>query len=86
MATMSTSDLVRLDEHLWEIPAEARADMRVPARIFADRELLDAIVGDESLEQLQDVATLPEIVEAALASALVGPLSLGRAAARSPPR
>ena len=41
--------------------------MRVPARIFADAELLEAIVGDQSLEQLQNVATLPGIVEAALA-------------------
>jgi tRNA-splicing ligase RtcB len=41
--------------------------MRVPARIFADRELLDAIVGDQSLEQLENVATLPGIVGAALA-------------------
>jgi tRNA-splicing ligase RtcB len=56
-----------LEETLWEIPAEARPDMRVPARIFADRELLEAIVGDRSLEQLQNVATLPGIVEAALA-------------------
>jgi tRNA-splicing ligase RtcB (3'-phosphate/5'-hydroxy nucleic acid ligase) len=63
----STSELVSLDETLWEIPAEARADMRVPARVFADRELLEAIVGDESLEQLQNVATLPGIVGAALA-------------------
>jgi tRNA-splicing ligase RtcB len=63
----STSELVRIDETLWEIPAEARPDMRVPARVFADRELLEAIVADRSLEQLQNVATLPGIVEAALA-------------------
>ena len=63
----STSELVRLDETFWEIPVEARPDMRVPARIFADRKLLDAIVGDQSLEQLQNVATLPGIVGAALA-------------------
>ena len=63
----STSELVRLDETLWEIPADARPDMRVPARVFADRELLEAIVRDRSLEQLQNVATLPGIVEAALA-------------------
>jgi tRNA-splicing ligase RtcB len=62
-----TAELVRIDETLWEIPASARADMRVPARVFADRELLDAIVGDRSLEQLQNVATLPGIVDAALA-------------------
>ena len=63
----SQFELVPVDETLWEIPAEARADMRVPARVFADRELLDAILGDQSLEQLQNVATLPGIVDAALA-------------------
>jgi tRNA-splicing ligase RtcB len=51
----------------WELPASARADMRVPARVFADRELLDQIAGDRSFEQLQNVATLPGIVRAALA-------------------
>src|SRR5438105_9769870 len=56
-----------IDETLWEIPAERRADMRVPARVFADAELLDAIARDTSLEQLQNVATLPGIVDAALA-------------------
>ena len=60
-------ELTQLDEMLWEIPAATRADMRVPARVFADRELLDAIVADRSLEQLQNVATLPGIVEAAYA-------------------
>jgi tRNA-splicing ligase RtcB len=41
--------------------------MRVPARVFADPGLLEAISGDRSLEQLANVATLPGIVEAALA-------------------
>jgi tRNA-splicing ligase RtcB (3'-phosphate/5'-hydroxy nucleic acid ligase) len=67
MSEGSPPDLRRLGEVLWEIAAEARADMRVPARIFADRELLDAIARDRSLEQLQNVATLPGIVDAALA-------------------
>jgi tRNA-splicing ligase RtcB len=61
------SELNRIDETLWEIPASAREDMRVPARLFADRELLDAIRADDSLVQLQNVATLPGIVDAALA-------------------
>jgi tRNA-splicing ligase RtcB (3'-phosphate/5'-hydroxy nucleic acid ligase) len=61
------SELRRVDEVLWEIPASARPDMRVPARVFADTELLVAIEGDRSLEQLQNVATLPGIVDAALA-------------------
>src|SRR3954463_10811 len=61
------SEIRRIDDTLWEIPATARPDMRVPARVFADRELLDAIATDRSLEQLQNVATLPGIVDAALA-------------------
>lgn len=61
------SELVQVSEVLWEIPADARPDMRVPARVFADRELLAAIEGDSSLEQIQNVATLPGIVGAALA-------------------
>lgn len=57
----------RIDETLYEIPADARADMRVPARVFADEAILEAIVRDRSLEQLQNVATLPGIVDAAIA-------------------
>src|SRR2546423_12756991 len=66
-ASFSMSELHRVDDTLWEIPASARADMRVPARIFADAELIEAISQDSSLEQLQNVATLPGIVGAALA-------------------
>jgi tRNA-splicing ligase RtcB (3'-phosphate/5'-hydroxy nucleic acid ligase) len=62
-----SADLRQLDEQLWEIPASARPDMRVPARVFADREGLEAIATDDSLAQLQNVATLPGIVEAAMA-------------------
>ena len=65
--SFSMSELVRLDETLWEIPVTARPDMRVPARVFADRELLGSIADDRSLEQLQNVTTLPGIIEAALA-------------------
>jgi len=40
--------------------------MRVPARVFADEVLLEGIAGERSLVQLQNVATLPGIVGAAL--------------------
>src|SRR3954465_7134436 len=59
--------LRQVDATLWEIPADARADMRVPAQVFADGVLMEAIRADRSLEQLQNVATLPGIVEAAIA-------------------
>jgi tRNA-splicing ligase RtcB (3'-phosphate/5'-hydroxy nucleic acid ligase) len=41
-----------------EIPTTARPDMRVPVRIYADDELWRQIVGDRSLEQAVNVATL----------------------------
>jgi len=65
--TFGGLELRQLEEALWEIPATARDDMRVPARVVADRETLEAVGGDRSLEQLQNVACLPGIVEAALA-------------------
>ena len=61
------SQLHQVSEGVWEIPASARADMRVPARLFADRELLDEIRADQSIDQLQNVATLPGVTGAALA-------------------
>jgi tRNA-splicing ligase RtcB len=66
-STSSALAPVQLEETLWEIPASARADMRVAARVFADAELLEAILRDESLEQLVNVATLPGVTTAALA-------------------
>src|SRR5436853_5665546 len=59
------SEPQRIDETMWEIPAQGA--MRVPARVFADEEILAAIRLDSSLEQLQNVATLPGIVDAAYA-------------------
>ena len=61
------SELRRIDDELWEVPVGTVAGMRAPARVFADRELLAAIERDRSLEQLANVATLPGIVDAALA-------------------
>jgi len=43
---------------LREIPASARQDMRVPARVYADDTLWEQIEGDRSLDQLVNVATL----------------------------
>ncbi|MCX7851161.1 MAG: RtcB family protein [Caldilineales bacterium] len=41
--------------------------MRVPARIYADEAILQAALGDQSLDQLVNTATLPGIVKYALA-------------------
>jgi len=57
----------RINEALLEIPASARGDMRVAARIFADGDLWDRIRHDRTVEQLVNVATLPGIEPPALA-------------------
>jgi tRNA-splicing ligase RtcB (3'-phosphate/5'-hydroxy nucleic acid ligase) len=59
------SDLRRVGEVVWELPASGA--MRVPGRVFADTELLDAIGEDGPLDQLRNVATLPGVVDAVLA-------------------
>jgi len=55
-------DLKRLGPYEWEIAASVRSDMRVPVRLLASRELLEAIGGDASLEQAVNAATLPGVV------------------------
>ena len=60
-------NMKRIDEYLWEIPQSFRNDMRVPARIYADDDLLEAALQEKSVDQLINTATLPGIVEYALA-------------------
>ena len=52
----------RVAESVWELPAGTRSDMRVPVRVFADDRILEAALGDASLEQAVNVATLPGLV------------------------
>ena len=60
-------DLKRINEYVWEIPKTARSDMRVPARIYASRALLEKALTDRSVEQLINATTLPGIVGYAIA-------------------
>lgn len=64
---ITENDLTAISCVEWEIPVSFRSGMRVPARFFASKSMLGDILGDRSLEQLIDVATLPGIVGAALA-------------------
>ncbi|MBM3205676.1 RNA-splicing ligase RtcB [Candidatus Shapirobacteria bacterium] len=58
---LTRKDIIKKNEFLWEIPKLFRADMRVPARIYADEKLLGNIFEDQTLEQLVNSATLPGI-------------------------
>ena len=54
-------------EYVWEIPKTFREDMRVPARLYADEDLLDAALSDNSVVQLVNTATLPGVIRYAIA-------------------
>ena len=64
---IDSSNIVRISKHVYEIPKSFRSDMRVPARFFSEPELIKNIMGDRSLEQLINTATLPGILKYALA-------------------
>ncbi len=59
---MNPENLVRISDYEWEIPTSVRHDMRVPVRLFATRELLEQIMGDKSIDQAINAATLPGLV------------------------
>src|SRR5512136_3232912 len=64
---VSSRDFKRIDKYLYEVPQSFRQDMRVPARLYADPELLAAAMDAQSLEQLVNTATMPGVVKYALA-------------------
>lgn len=61
------SDFKRINDYLFEVPKSYRSDMRVPARFYADDDLMQGALGDKSLPQLVNTATMPGIVKYALA-------------------
>jgi tRNA-splicing ligase RtcB len=64
---VKSRDFERIDKYVYEVPRSYREDMRVPARFYADPELMAGALDDKSLDQLVNTATLPGIVSYALA-------------------
>lgn len=64
---VQSHDLKRINQYVYEIPRTYRGDMRVAARFYADPVLLEAVLGDKSLDQLVNTATLPGVTNYALA-------------------
>ncbi|MBS3759161.1 MAG: RtcB family protein [Desulfobacterales bacterium] len=58
-------ELIQIDPYRWEV--KKAGAMRVPARIFSSRRLIEAVKKDETFKQLVNVAQLPGILNAALA-------------------
>ncbi len=64
---ISKKDFKKINDYLWEIPKSFRADMRVPARVYASEKMLEDIFRDRSLGQLVNLCCLPGIQKYALA-------------------
>jgi tRNA-splicing ligase RtcB len=57
---MTTATLNQVNDWMWELPATG--GMLVPGRVYADHTLMDALRGDQSLNQVANVAHLPGII------------------------
>ena len=62
---MNGFEPVEIDPYMWEIPRTGA--MRVPGRIFADRQLMEKAREEKAMEQVANVACLPGIQTASLA-------------------
>jgi len=60
-----TENLRKIDEYRWEVPKSG--DMRVPGIIYTDESMLKTLRNEGAIKQLENAATLPGIVKAALA-------------------
>jgi len=64
---ITRNDLIKINEFCYEIPKSFAPFMRVPAQSYMNEQMIDVILGDRSLEQLVNVASLPGIQKFALA-------------------
>ena len=63
MRSISLNDIRQIAPCTWEIPRSFRNDMRVNARLYASREMIDHLLSERALEQLVNTATLPGVQE-----------------------
>lgn len=59
--------LEKIDDYRWRIPKSYHEGMRVPGIIYASEKLLSKLAGDQSPEQVANVAHLPGILRYSLA-------------------
>ena len=67
MHPITLGDMQQIAPCAWEIPRRFRSDMRVNARLYASREMVEHLLAERSLEQLVNTATFPGVEEPVLA-------------------
>ncbi|KPJ85644.1 tRNA-splicing ligase [Parcubacteria bacterium SG8_24] len=66
--TLESRQLMKqIAPYLFEIPVGSRPGMRVPARFYVSKSMLDEVATDRSIDQLLNVSTLPGVVRHVLA-------------------
>jgi tRNA-splicing ligase RtcB len=58
-------EINKISENIYEIPRQG--NMNVPGKIYASEAILKDIMGDKTLKQIQNVATLPGIINESIA-------------------
>ena len=58
---------IRVDNYRYRLPASYKKGMKIDGMVYADAELLKQIEGDQTREQIANVATLPGLVGKSLA-------------------
>ncbi len=61
--TQWQGQLIKIDDYRWEIPQSYKPGMRVPGLIYASEAMLRSIQGEQTLEQVANVAFLPGITK-----------------------
>jgi len=61
--TQWQGQLIKIDDYRWEIPQSYKPGMRVPGLIYASEAMLRSIQGEQTPEQVANVAFLPGIVK-----------------------
>src|SRR5437899_11858376 len=58
--------LTQIERNVWEVPRDSQSGMKVPARIYADEDLLSKIRTDRTIQQCVNVAHLDAICNYAI--------------------
>jgi tRNA-splicing ligase RtcB len=62
---MKPESMIKINDYLYEIPADSSKEMKVPARIYGSENLINSM-DDAVFRQITNVAALPGVVDAAL--------------------
>jgi tRNA-splicing ligase RtcB (3'-phosphate/5'-hydroxy nucleic acid ligase) len=64
---MNDYDIKKISDYKWKVEIDESLGMRVPGIVFADENILEHAMSENTIDQVVNVATLPGIIEASFA-------------------